>query len=83
MKTAPTAAIVISISIENGVSAKAAENARFAMGTSPISIASRNAQFSMLGTAFPKAKATANAVPHAIVASPLLDRHHGSWPPAT
>lgn len=39
MMTAPTAAIVISISIENGVPEKAAMMARRAIGTSPISMA--------------------------------------------
>ena len=44
MKTAPTAAIVISVSIENGVPVIAAATARRAIGTSPTTMAATNAQ---------------------------------------
>ncbi|MCY1183532.1 hypothetical protein D9M73_241630 [compost metagenome] len=53
MATAPTAAIVISISIENGVPALAAEIARLAIGIRPTSIASKKAQRSVAGINFP------------------------------
>jgi hypothetical protein len=83
MKTAPTAAIVISNSIENGVPAIAAETARLAIGISPTIIASKNAHCSVAGMAFSIAKATARAAPDAIVKTPLLVCHHllsaGPW----
>ncbi|MCY1183416.1 hypothetical protein D9M73_240350 [compost metagenome] len=53
MATAPTAAIVISISIEKGVPAIAAMMARRAIGTSPTSIAAVNIQGSNPGTNLP------------------------------
>ena len=49
MMTAPTAAIVISISIVNGVPASAAMTARRAIGTRPTSMAAINAQGAMVG----------------------------------
>ena len=53
MMTAPTAAMVISISIENGVPASAAATARRAIGTRPTSIAATNGQGAAAGTAVP------------------------------
>ncbi len=50
MKTAPTAAIVINISIENGVPAVAAAKARRAIGSRPTSMASVKIQGSVAGT---------------------------------
>ncbi|WP_439399984.1 hypothetical protein ACRQ5Q_07480 [Bradyrhizobium sp. PMVTL-01] len=76
MKTAPTAAIVISVSIENGVPAMAAERARLAIGTSPTIIASKNAQRSIAGMLLPTAKATARAAPDAMVSLALPVCHH-------
>ena len=55
MITAPTAAIVISISIEKGVPASAAMTARLAIGTRPTSIAAVNIQKSSAGTSLPMA----------------------------
>jgi hypothetical protein len=78
MKIAPTAAIVINVSIENGVPVTAAEKARRAIGTSPTIIASRNAQRSTLGTLLPTAKATASASPEARVSLALPVRHQ-TW----
>lgn len=45
ISTAPTAAIVMSVSMENGAPAKAAETARRPIGTSPTSKAARNGQW--------------------------------------
>jgi hypothetical protein len=69
------AAIVINISIENGVPVNAAEIARLPIGISPTSMAIRNAQRSVAGNAFPSRNAAAKADPDAIVRSPLLVRH--------
>ena len=77
MKTAPMAAIVMSISIENGVPDMAALKARPPIGTRPISIAARNAGVSTAGTSLPRTKAAASATPTAMVIVALAVRHHG------
>ncbi len=53
MNTAPTAAMVISISIENVVPARAAANARLAIGIRPTSIAAMKAYGATPGTTLP------------------------------
>ena len=75
MTTAPTAAIDISISIENGGPARAAEIARRPIGMRPTSIASRNVQRSVAGAALPIANAAAKATPDAMVSMPLRVAH--------
>ena len=53
MITAPMAAMVISVSMENGVPASAAATARRPIGISPTSRAARKAQWPIAGMAWP------------------------------
>ena len=76
MKTAPIAATVISVSIENGVPAIAALIARRAIGTNPTIIASRKAHCSTAGMPLPSTNATASAAPDEMVSLALLVSHH-------
>ncbi len=55
MAVAPTAAIVISVSMENGVPWRAADTALRATGTRPTAMAARKAQRSVAGAAWPTA----------------------------
>ena len=76
MKTAPTAATVISISIEKGVPRVAAVNARLATGTRPTSIARMKAADPISGNSCPATKAAAIARPQAMVSAAFRPRHH-------
>ncbi|GES42459.1 hypothetical protein RsS62_17110 [Rhizobium dioscoreae] len=71
------AAIVISISIENGVPILAAMKARRAIGTKPTSMAAVKIHISQAGISLPAPQAAASATPLAIVRRPLADFHHG------
>jgi hypothetical protein len=77
MMIAPVAAIIISISIENGIFASAAIVARRAIGTRPTSVAAVNIQDSSPGANLPVTQATAKAVPEATATHPLADFHQG------
>ena len=70
--SAPPAAIVISISMVNGILARAMANARRATGTSPISVARMKAQCAMsAGNARRDAQAAASRAPVPITSRPL------------
>ncbi len=77
ISTAPTAATVISVSIENGLPKVAATYARRATGTRPTSMASRKTQGPAAGMSRPIEKAATRRMPQAIVSKALRVRHHG------
>ena len=82
MNTAPTAAIVMSVSMVKGIPMRAAATARLAIGIRPTAMARINTHGSVCGNTWASTNAAPSATPQTMVSRALGDAHQGpSAPP--